>query len=945
MNKRNSYPQRHLGTIVILLLLLTAAWPAAVQGQGRRPDSEMLRFLQQRIDAPDSFPRFSGMTEAPIALPESDHLSWYGLTFASYRDGNWEIYGANGDGTSQVNLTNKPGVDSSPNLNHDATQIIFESWRDGNCEIYRMATDGTGLQRLTSTALNEYKPAWSPDGSQIAYYGYVNTTNAEIYIVKADGSDQRRLTNDPAWDGHPTWSPDGTRIAFASNRGGAYGIWMMNADGSNLHCLRCDFVYAAYPSWSPDGDWIALSDDANGDYWLDLAIMSADGATVLHPLASESDYDYTAPTWSPDGQDLAVAKVHWVFQGGSWGWDNAYIYGYALPAYSAYPLVSRGADWWPDWESRDPWPPAAQMAPLPTWVGPTFPVQWSGSDTGDSDIAFYELEYRDGGGDWVHWLTPTNTLPVTFTEGYGDNTYGFRCRATDNAGNVGEYSGVVSTTMDTAAPTSTVYALLPNSPEPAFPITWGGEDGTGSGIAVYDVQYRDGAGPTWIDWVTQITATSSIFRGEVGHTYYFRSRAQDNVGNLEDYPGGDGDAHTRTPPYALQGYVLDTRKQPVPFARITATPSLSTTTAMSKLGDGSFAMYFYTPGDYTLNAAHSRLDPAPPGMQGLELPAAFTPTFYLPPPEDKVANGGFESGNLVSWIPSGTITPILTTTAHTGGWAAVLGGQVPSPVVTPTAAFTSSATVTTAGGVVISPVAHLTYPTDTVSGTAVFTLSGVPTVTGLPSGTQDISIHLDWQVTLTDGTPLTKTLRAVTLTVVYSDSQWRAAQVAREDTLALWRSDPTTSTWTPLNSVLDTVSNTVTAMVTQTGRYALLGQLAPGPWESVLAQEIVLSPTLSEGTLSVLYNMSGTPGTNDTLTLYLQVAPTDTLTYTLPLTTGVWVHEWRPVPPGAGPTVTVRLEWSQSHRDPQAQVLLDEVSLGLLPDWIYRIYLPLVGEK
>jgi hypothetical protein len=66
-----------------------------------------------------------------------------------------------------------------------------------------------------------------------------------------------------------------------------------------------------------------------------------------------------------------------------------------------------------------------------------------------------------------------------------------------------------------------------------------------SGVSCYDVQYRDGAGGTWTGWQDCTTGTSAAFAGADGHTYYFRSRAQDNAGNWEGYPTGpDYDTHT-----------------------------------------------------------------------------------------------------------------------------------------------------------------------------------------------------------------------------------------------------------------------------------------------------------------------------------------------------------------------------------------------------------------
>ncbi|MCK4450738.1 MAG: DUF11 domain-containing protein, partial [Anaerolineae bacterium] len=69
-----------------------------------------------------------------------------------------------------------------------------------------------------------------------------------------------------------------------------------------------------------------------------------------------------------------------------------------------------------------------------------------------------------------------------------------------------------------------------------FTVTWAGED-VWSGIEAYDVQVRDGYEGTWTGWLTDTTAISGTFTGTHGHTYFFRARARDQVGNEE--PFGD----------------------------------------------------------------------------------------------------------------------------------------------------------------------------------------------------------------------------------------------------------------------------------------------------------------------------------------------------------------------------------------------------------------------
>jgi hypothetical protein len=47
----------------------------------------------------------------------------------------------------------------------DNGQIVFQTNRDGNFEIYKMNADGTGQTRLTNNSADDSEPSWSPDGS------------------------------------------------------------------------------------------------------------------------------------------------------------------------------------------------------------------------------------------------------------------------------------------------------------------------------------------------------------------------------------------------------------------------------------------------------------------------------------------------------------------------------------------------------------------------------------------------------------------------------------------------------------------------------------------------------------------------------------------------------------------------------------------------------------
>jgi hypothetical protein len=67
-----------------------------------------------------------------------------------------------------------------------------------------------------------------------------------------------------------------------------------------------------------------------------------------------------------------------------------------------------------------------------------------------------------------------------------------------------------------------------------FTVSWDGNDGSGSGIATYDVQYRAGSA-AWINWLLGTTQETASFSGNASGTYSFRVRARDKAGNLGDF--------------------------------------------------------------------------------------------------------------------------------------------------------------------------------------------------------------------------------------------------------------------------------------------------------------------------------------------------------------------------------------------------------------------------
>jgi tetratricopeptide (TPR) repeat protein len=71
-------------------------------------------------------------------------------------------------------------------------QIAFMSNREGNWEIYVMDNDGTRVRRLTNDPAQDGLPSWSPDGAALAFVSNRGGSWA-IWVMNADGSNQRLL--------------------------------------------------------------------------------------------------------------------------------------------------------------------------------------------------------------------------------------------------------------------------------------------------------------------------------------------------------------------------------------------------------------------------------------------------------------------------------------------------------------------------------------------------------------------------------------------------------------------------------------------------------------------------------------------------------------------------------------------------------------------------------
>jgi Tol biopolymer transport system component len=266
-------------------------------------------------------PAAAGAGSVPAVAAGNDMPSWAPdgskIAFVSFRNGRvGDLFTIRPDGRGEQRLTTTPFHEDMPRWSRDGSKIAYvrqTAVGGREFQVFVMNADGSDQRQLTRIGAANFAPTWSHDGTKIAF---VTTrhgdNNPEIYVINVDGTGETRLTNHPARDDSPSWSPDGSLIAFDSNRSPILTprLYVMRPDGTGVRPLTnhpIDYHNEMQPAWSPDGRTVAFITERNPPFNnTEVYLVDADGNNsrrVTRNLVRDAN-----PTFSPDGQRLAVAR-------------------------------------------------------------------------------------------------------------------------------------------------------------------------------------------------------------------------------------------------------------------------------------------------------------------------------------------------------------------------------------------------------------------------------------------------------------------------------------------------------------------------------------------------------------------------------------------------------------------------------------------------------------
>lgn len=206
-------------------------------------------------------------------------------------------------------------ADAAPTWSPDGTHIAFT--RNGLFEVVN--ADGSDIRRLATCVVCDltHGPVWTPDGQAIAY-----GANDAVRITTLDGKTTVLRTCGGSGCLSPTqltWSPSGAQVAFFAGGSPTQGnIWAIGRDGKGLHRIStgANSCCLAWVGSVPAGGKPIPRIPAAGPLHLSgtIAFDAPNEGLELLSLGPGTRHEFRvtpigglAPTWSPDGREIAYA--------------------------------------------------------------------------------------------------------------------------------------------------------------------------------------------------------------------------------------------------------------------------------------------------------------------------------------------------------------------------------------------------------------------------------------------------------------------------------------------------------------------------------------------------------------------------------------------------------------------------------------------------------------
>ncbi len=236
------------------------------------------------------------------------------IAFQSTRTGNPQIYVMPSVGGAAHSFPNQPPWATWPAWSPDGKTIVFSGGVDQTqAQLYSVPVDASHMPApITNVDRPAVDAVWMPDGSSLLFMLTTVSGRHTIAAIRPDGSGMHELTTEPSSTGTPTPvgrpttcdpedqsprpSPDGKWVTFFSVRACNEDVFVMDATGAGLTNVTQNPAGDITPSWAPDGSRLVFASNRDGAYR--LYVVGRDGGHLTPLAPGDGAYEDTFPTWS-----------------------------------------------------------------------------------------------------------------------------------------------------------------------------------------------------------------------------------------------------------------------------------------------------------------------------------------------------------------------------------------------------------------------------------------------------------------------------------------------------------------------------------------------------------------------------------------------------------------------------------------------------------------------
>jgi len=212
-------------------------------------------------------------------------------------------------------IKQNPGFFANLNwsFNKTATMIFLSETQSG---IYQIDMRNLDIQplKINGQNLQGFFPILSPDGRYLAYQRSSDPQNNANLLNLSTGNEIALSGG----DGFLAWSPDGKRVASLSVAGKFVAKVFEAHTGTLINRMeydlgKTDFGNFSRVSWSPHDDRLIFTLERNpvsSDIQLfDVYVLDLQTGQ-LDRLTNDKEWSFEAPSWSPDGDIVALASIN-----------------------------------------------------------------------------------------------------------------------------------------------------------------------------------------------------------------------------------------------------------------------------------------------------------------------------------------------------------------------------------------------------------------------------------------------------------------------------------------------------------------------------------------------------------------------------------------------------------------------------------------------------------